>query len=321
MGPGRRQTLKSSENPVVEEALYSWFLQERRRHTPISGDMLSMKAKFFYSEITSKTDFSASKGWLHRFKSRYGIRLMKITGEKLSNDDSCVETFRKNFLEKVKDLCPSQVYNADESGLLWRVLPNKTFVSRQETSVPERKVSKERVTFLPCSNASGLHRLKMVVIGKSQNPRAFKNVDIPVNYYGQKSSWMTKGLFNNWFHKCFVPEVRTWLKSHNLPQKAILLLDNAPCHSCVDELTSDYKLITAMFLPPNCTALIQPMDQNVIQCIKLHYKKSILMIAVSKDNSIEKSLKELNFKDLVFSLSESWHSVPKSTIIASWKNL
>lgn len=84
------------------------------------------------------------------------------------------------------NLDPLQVYNADESGLFWRVMPNKTFVSCNEKSVPGRKVSKERVTILPCANAAGTHALKMVVIGKSNKPRAFQNIDLPVHYYGQK---------------------------------------------------------------------------------------------------------------------------------------
>ena len=82
----------------------------------------------------------ASKGWLERFKSRHGIRLMTITGEKLSNDATCIEPFKLRFLQKVNDLNldPSQVYNADESGLFWRVMPNKTFVSCNEKDVPGR---------------------------------------------------------------------------------------------------------------------------------------------------------------------------------------
>ncbi|KAG5861026.1 hypothetical protein JTB14_032400 [Gonioctena quinquepunctata] len=250
-GPGKRQTLKKAEHPEVEEALYMWFLQERNRHAPISGPMLAMKAKFFYKEITKKDDFVASKGWLERFKSRHGIRLMTITGEKLSNDATCIEPFKLRFLQKVNDLNldPSQVYNADESGLFWRVMPNKTFVSCNEKDVPGRKVSKERVTILPCANAAGTHALKMVVIGKSNKPRAFKNIDLPVHYYGQKSAWMTKDLFKKWFDECFVPEVRKWLKDHNFPQKALLLLDNAPGHPSEKELTTEDKCITAMFLP------------------------------------------------------------------------
>lgn len=322
-GPGKRQTLRKAENPEVEEALYMWFLQERNRNTPISGPILAMKAKFFYKEITKKDDFVASKGWLERFKSRHGIRLMTVTGEKLSNDASCIEPFKLRFLQKVKnlDLCPSQVYNADESGLLWRVIPSKTFVSHSEKAVPGRKVSKERVTILPCANASGTHKLKMVVIGKSNNPRAFKNIDLPVHYYGQKSAWMTKDLFKKWFNECFVPEVRKWLKDHNLPQKALLLLDNAPGHPSEEELTTEDKCITAMFLPPNCTALIQPMDQHIIQFVKQDYKKKLLLTAISKDQPIEKTLKELNMKDSVFSLCQSWNALLPSAITSSWKNL
>ncbi|XP_050535026.1 jerky protein homolog-like [Daktulosphaira vitifoliae] len=140
-GPGKRQILKKAEHPEVEEALDMWFLQERNRHAPISGPMLAMKAKFFYKEIIKKDDFVASKGWLEHFKSRHGIRLMTITGEKLSNDATCIEPFKLRFLQKVKDLNlnPSQVYNADESGLFWRVIPNKTLVSFNEKSVPGLK--------------------------------------------------------------------------------------------------------------------------------------------------------------------------------------
>ncbi len=161
-GPGKRQTLKKGEHPEVEEALYMLFLQERNRHAPISGSMLAIKAKYFYKEITKKDDFVASKGWLERFKSCHGIRLMTITGEKLSNDATSIEPFKLRFLQKAKDLNlnPSQVYNADESGLFWRLLPNKTFVSYTEKSVPGRKVSKECVTILPCANAAGTHTLK-----------------------------------------------------------------------------------------------------------------------------------------------------------------
>lgn len=322
-GPGKRKTLKKAEYPEVEDALYLWFLQERNRHTPISGPILAMKAKFFYKEITKKDDFVASKGWLEGFKSRHGIRLMTITGEKLSNDATCVEPFISRFLQRVKDLdlCPSQVYNADESGLFWRVIPNKTFVSYDEKSVPGRKVSKERVTILPCANASGTHTLKLVVIGKSKNPRAFKNIDLPVHYYGQKSAWMTKDLFKKWFDECFVPEVKKWLKDHNLQQKALLVLDNAPGHPSEEELTTEDKCITAIFLPPNCTALIQPMDQHIIHFVKQDYKKKLLLTAISKDQPIEKTLKEFNMKDLVFALCQSWNSLPQSIITSSWKNV
>jgi hypothetical protein len=46
-------------------------------------------------------------------------------------------------LEEVKEvgLNPDHIYNADESCLFWRVLPN--MVHRNEDMTPERKISKE----------------------------------------------------------------------------------------------------------------------------------------------------------------------------------
>lgn len=60
-----------------------------------------------------------------------------------------------------------------------------------------------------------------------------------------------------------MPEVRKFLKSKNLPPKAVLLLDNAPAHGPNDELSFRDGKIQTLFMPPNCTPLIQPMGQNV----------------------------------------------------------
>lgn len=94
-GPGTRKTLKQPENLVLENALFMWFMQQRRQHIPISGEIICEKARLFHREITKKEDgFTASKGWLDNFKHRHGIRRLKITGEKLSCDEASIEPFR-----------------------------------------------------------------------------------------------------------------------------------------------------------------------------------------------------------------------------------
>ncbi|CAH1981583.1 unnamed protein product, partial [Acanthoscelides obtectus] len=91
-GPGKRQTLKKAEHPEVEEALYMWFLQERNRHAPISGPI-------------------------------YGIRLLSISGEKLSAQPQLVQPFKEKLMKTITelDLRMEQIYNADESGLYWKI--------------------------------------------------------------------------------------------------------------------------------------------------------------------------------------------------------
>ena len=53
-GPCDRQTVKSGE--YSEYALYTGFLQECNRHTPISGEIIWEKEKYFYKMITKKDD-------------------------------------------------------------------------------------------------------------------------------------------------------------------------------------------------------------------------------------------------------------------------
>lgn len=266
-------------------------------------------------------DFKASSGWLQKFKERYGIRQLSITGEILSSNIDAVEPFKEKLLSKIRemDLQHDQIYNADESGLFWRVLPNKTLAHGNEKSAPGRKISKERITFMPCANASGSHKLRLLVVGKSAKPRAFGNSLIPVSYRGQKKGWITKDLFREWFHTEFVPAVRKKLRELNLPPKALLLLDNAPGHPV--DLKSDDNQICVMYLPPNCTPLIQPMDQHVIQAIKLFYRKDLLKKIVASETDIPTTLKNLNLKNVVFSLQEAWYQVHQDLIKKSWKPL
>lgn len=64
-------------------------------------------------------------GWLDRWKKRHGVRQLKI-GESLSGDVGAAEKFKKEFEDFIKKEEPTvdQVYNADESGLFYRMLPS-----------------------------------------------------------------------------------------------------------------------------------------------------------------------------------------------------
>lgn len=318
-----RQTMKTGEFKDVETALYRWFLQERHRNSVITADVLKQKALSFYSQIYGKEDFQASDGWLAKFKARHGIRLLSISGEKVSSDHAAVEPFVQMFKKRIEELglTAEQVYNADETGLFWKMLPRQTYVHRNEAGADGRKVPKDRITIMPCANAAGTHKLELLVIGKSKHPRALKNINLPARYKSQNKAWMTKLLFVDWFHQDFVPEVRRFLKSKNLPPKALLLLDNAPGHDPKENLTSKDGLIITLFLPANCTALIQPMDNNVILSLKTGYKKKVLFRIINQDSDFTQSMKQLTIKDAIFTAVEAWDEVSPEVIRSSWKKV
>lgn len=129
--------------------------------------------------------------------------------KQLSSRADLVEPFRKDLLEVITSngLTMDMVFNADETGLFWKLLPDYTYVHAGEAAALGRKTSKERFTFLACANASGLLKLRPLVIGKAKKPRSFLNKCLPVDYAFSKSAWMTVSIFKKWFMDNFVPQV------------------------------------------------------------------------------------------------------------------
>ncbi|GBN83483.1 Jerky -like [Araneus ventricosus] len=125
----------------------------------------------------------------------------------------------------------------------------------------------------------------------------------------QESVWMNSSLFSEWFHDCFVPEVKKNLKKLKL-KKAVLLMDNAPAHPDVETLKAEN--ITCKFMPPNTTAILQPMDKGIIESMKRCYRKQLLSkLPFEGDDDAEEAAcsilqfwKALTLKDCVYTLNE-----------------
>jgi len=127
------------------------------------------------------TNFTASKGFIQRFCERYNIKNIRLHGEKQSADTDAVEPFLIKMAEIQKEYSLNQIYNADESGLIYKSLPNTTlatFEERRKNSASNTKHEKERITFLSCTNASASHVLPLVFIHKVKNPRCFQTVGV-----------------------------------------------------------------------------------------------------------------------------------------------
>lgn len=108
------------------------------------------------------------------------------------------------------------------------------------------------------------------------------------------------------------------MDTQNLPKKALLILDNAPSHPPANELIkkTDEGNIWVMFMPPNVTPLIQPMDQNAIRLVKLHYKNSLLTKIVATG-----SLKQLDVYDEVSLIALAWQKISAETLKKCWRNI
>lgn len=126
----------SDFNEVIE-ALYIglWFCQSRENGMPASfrahfaGNGFEILRRF---KKEGEPKFVASVGWLDRWKKRYGVRQLSVSGEKLSGDIQSVLDFRSKFQKLVEDEGTSgdAIHNCDETGSNFKLLPAKSLTSK-----------------------------------------------------------------------------------------------------------------------------------------------------------------------------------------------
>ena len=108
--------------------------------------------------------------------------------------------------------------------------------------------------------------------------------------------WSIVIFFGDWFFNCFVLETKQRLSELGEEKKVILFLDNCSAHPSKDELVSADGKIIAKFLPINVTALVQLMDQGVLESKKRVSKKSILRDLIKQSKKFILLVFSINFE-------------------------
>ena len=177
------------------------------------------------------------------------------------------------------------------------------------------KIMKERVSLLLTANWDGSEKLKPVVIGQSAKPRCFKSLNtanLPVYYRNNTKAWMNETIFKEWLLK-----LDKRFKSQN--RKIILFLDNFSGHSPNrDQLPYNLTNIKLVYFPANCTSVIQPMDQGIIQSFKMKYKR---LVVEDKINSIEYGydMPTITILKCIDYINKAWNTVTATTITNTFK--
>lgn len=90
-------------------------------------------------------------------------------------------------------------------------------------------------------------------------------------------------------------------------RKIALIVDNCPAHP-----DSGLKAVELVFMPPNITSKTQPRDQGIIQNLKVHYRKRVLLKFIKAIDRDE--IPNINVLDAPNLLSQAWNCVTSSTI-------
>uniref|UniRef100_A0A8C4NEI8 HTH CENPB-type domain-containing protein n=1 Tax=Eptatretus burgeri TaxID=7764 RepID=A0A8C4NEI8_EPTBU len=271
-------------------------------------------------------EFVASTGWFKRFKERFQMNNVRVTGEAASADEEGARKFVDSLDEIItqEGYEAEQIFNVDEMGLFLKRMPTCTYIHKKAKSLPGLKVLKDRLTLLLGGHIAGFKR-KPFLIYHSENPRAFKNVNkhtLPIYYRSNAKAWMTQALFEDWFLNCFIPQVREYCLERGIPFKILLILENAPGHPPhLADLHPDVKVV---FLPPNTTPLIQPMDQSSIAAFKANYLQTTFAQAIAAiDTDPELSLrdfwKQYNIYMCIKNIATAWETVTEKCMNGIWK--
>ncbi|XP_037564678.1 tigger transposable element-derived protein 4-like [Dermacentor silvarum] len=298
----KRCRIRDSAFPEVEKALLLWLKKARSMNLPVSGPLLAEKALTFAAQLNC-TGFACSNGWLSRFKARYSIVGKAVCGEAAAADKEGADEWQHNELqEALAAYDAADIFNFDESALFYCLLPDRTLAFKNEKCTGG-KHAKNRVSVAFGVNMTGSEKLPLMVIGRYGKPRCFKGARLPsdVIYKHNKKAWMTAQLFEEYVRQL---DRRFAAKKRNV----LIVLDNASAHVDLDNLTA----IKLLFLPPNTTALAQPLDQGIIRSVKQTYRKNLLrrMLLVMDSGKTY----TIDLLGAVHLLAHSWREVQPATI-------
>ncbi|XP_040288251.1 tigger transposable element-derived protein 1-like [Bufo bufo] len=142
----------------IESLLYLWIKEKQMRGDTVPGNFICESTKCIFEELKGKAEssgyaagtsrseeFRASKGWFERFKQRFEVKSVIRYGVAASSNREAADFFKLEFQHLMDDegYLPQQVFNCDETGLFWKKMPKRTYITREEASLPGHKPMKD----------------------------------------------------------------------------------------------------------------------------------------------------------------------------------
>lgn len=227
--------------------------------------------------------FGASEKWVRNLVNRHNLTSVVLHGEAGSLDAEAAAEGMAAIRRACSKYKVENIFNVDETGIYYRLLPKRTYLSTTEKRKTARGTkgmkAKDRVSAYMCTNATGTAKVPMAIIGRAKNPRCFRSSPSPLTYFPQANAWSDSATFKKWWLEVFIPFIRKW--TH---EPVLLLMDGCASHG---DLVDPRGQIEVSTYPPNCTYRYQPMDMGVIETTKRYYRKGLLDIRVSTMSSVD----------------------------------
>lgn len=112
--------------PEFDKAMQIWTAQAVFAGMPLSDLILQKKGEEFARSLNIEDQIKCANGWIFKFKKRNGLRKIKYSGEVNSAPLLTLPEERSKLQLILSQYNEEDIYNADETGLFFRMEPNQT---------------------------------------------------------------------------------------------------------------------------------------------------------------------------------------------------
>lgn len=264
--------------------LYSELKERRHEMLAVNHDVLIGLAMEADPRIRTLSQ-NGKRSMIDRFMKLFDLSLRTINSTRTSEEqipiqeeEVLIESFKADFLQTIENygVRRQDIYNMDQSGLNYEVVPRRTIELRgtQRVNVAVNGGEKKRATIFSLINAAGEKFKQYVIIKGVYRARIHDSIqehnDEFNQFSAQKNAWTDYDQLNNWLVSVWYPIAQ----SNNRPK--ILLLDSYPLHL---DLKSEFEKFNTIvkFVPKGLTWTLQPLDSLYHQRYKALAKSYFLM--------------------------------------------
>lgn len=117
---------RSVQFPELDKAMQIWTSQAIADGVPLTDMILQQKGLEFAKTLNIEDQLKCANGWVYRFKLRNGLQRINMSGEANSAPLETLPEERLRLHTLLAKYNEEDIYNADETGLFFRMEPNQT---------------------------------------------------------------------------------------------------------------------------------------------------------------------------------------------------
>jgi hypothetical protein len=309
----------------LEGILYHWFIQCKKHRIKITGLHIKEKAHEINEKLNLHPNFNADRDWVRKFRIRYCVTENDIHLDFPKRTFAAAAKFTTEFRKLLRGCTWENVYNVAYVPMMWKSVPEKTEIIKCAKSTGNQEMSEDHITVLICVNASGCHKLPILIIGSEEINRSLCNFEtstMSTIYKSKSHAWMDSTIFNEWFVQHFLKSVREKQKMGRR-QKTVLLLDNTSLLFDLDYLNKKDEFVTVKSIPNNVTPRMLPMSNGIFLCFIRKYRgelvktlKSFHMCKTTEE--VIYNHKHLSMWDCCRIVHTAWPNVDAVVIRRAW---